>query len=72
MLDGDIDNYAGGLLAKLEQIMNKLDDENVNAACNQLGAFINQLSSLIANGELSSEIGNPILDAATGIQSSYC
>jgi len=70
--DGDIGNNANGLLLKLDQIMNKLDANNTNAACNQLNAFIIQVDGLIISGNLSSEVGQPILDAAIGIQSNYC
>lgn len=70
--NGDIGNNANGLLSKLDQIMNKLDGNNTNAACNQLGAFVNQIEGLITSGDLTSEVGQPILDAATGIQSNYC
>lgn len=70
--NGDIGNNANGLLSKLDQIMNKLDSNNTNAACNQLNAFINQVEDLIASGDLDSEVGQPILDAATGIHSNYC
>jgi len=70
--EGDIGNNANGLLAKLGQIMDKLDANNTNAACNQLNAFINQIEDLIISGDLSSEIGQPILDAANTIHTNYC
>ncbi|MDH5431111.1 MAG: DUF5011 domain-containing protein [Nitrosopumilus sp.] len=70
--NGEIGNNANGLLSKLDQIMNKLDSNNTNAACNQLNAFINQVDGLITSGDLTSEVGQPILDAAIGIQSNYC
>ena len=70
--DGDIGNNVNGLLLKLDQIMNKLDANNTNAACNQLNAFIIQVDGLIISGNLTSEVGQPILDSATGIQSNYC
>ena len=70
--NGDVTNGAGGLLAKLQQIMNKLENENTNAACNQLNAFINQVTDLINNGDIDPVIGQDILDAATGIQTNYC
>ena len=70
---GDLGSNTGGLLAKLDQIMNKLDSGNVNSACNQLNAFINQLDGIISNGT-PEEIAAAqiVLDAANGIQSSYC
>jgi hypothetical protein len=72
MESGDIGSNSNGLLAKLEQIIDKLDSNNTAAACNQLGAFINQVEGLIANGNLPAGEGQPILDYANNINSNYC
>ena len=53
--------------------MNKIDSGNTNVACNQLGAFINQLEGIVNNGTSEEAAAvNPILEAANAIQASYC
>ncbi|MDH5697337.1 MAG: DUF5011 domain-containing protein [Nitrosopumilus sp.] len=73
--DGNIGNEGEALLAKLNQIMNRLNSNNtnVNAVCNQLDSFIIQLELMISTGT-TDEIDalTPILDAANSIQVSYC
>jgi len=63
------------LLAKLNQIIDRLNNNNINtnATCNQLESFILQLEGVIINGS-PEEINavQPMLDAANGIQASYC
>lgn len=48
------------------------DSETKRRYQGQLEMFINQVTNLIDNGDIAPEIGQPILEAATGIQSSYC
>ena len=73
--NGDIGNEGASLLAKLNQIIDRLNNNNINtnATCNQLESFILQLEGVIINGS-PEEINavQPMLDAANGIQASYC
>ncbi|WP_179865948.1 hypothetical protein [Bacillus pseudomycoides] len=41
---------------------------NLNAACNQLQAFINEVNGLINAGVLTSTQGQPLIDCATLIR----
>jgi len=69
----EIGNEANGILAKLNQIIEKLEKEHSNAACNQLSAFISQIEGILENGT-QDEINtlNPILAAADSFQMSHC
>jgi hypothetical protein len=44
------------LLAKLQAALNSIASSNTNAACNQLGAFINQVQALLGNGLSQGEV----------------
>lgn len=59
---------ANSLTAKLQQIVNALNQGKTHAACNQLNAFINEVTSLIGNGVLTSAEGQPLIDAAVNIE----
>ena len=58
---------GNALLQKLEVAQRQLDRGNVNAAVNQLVAFINQVSALINAGVLTPEEGQPLIDTANAI-----
>jgi probable HAF family extracellular repeat protein len=65
---GDLPHGVGNALtAKLEAAIQQLDRGNTRAAANQLTAFINQVESLIAEGLLSAEDGEPLIEAARDI-----
>ena len=69
---GDIGNQTTALMNKLNQILAKFDAGNVNSACNQLDAFVNQINSLVNTGTLTQAEAQPILDTAEQITLSYC
>ena len=48
---------ANSLISKLENALNSFEEENIQAARNQLGAFINQVDALISSGRLTPEKG---------------
>ena len=60
-------NVAGSLASKLENAIAKLDKDNVNAAINQLQAFINQVEALIQAGTLAQVDGELLIDVAQGV-----
>ncbi len=55
------------LLAKLEAAANQSDRGNARAATNQLGAFINQVSALMASGRLPADVGAQLVDDARNV-----
>ena len=57
-------DQATGLIDKLEQIRNKMDNGQTGAACNQLASFINQVNALTRNGSLTASQGQALIDAA--------
>jgi len=59
------DGQGNALISKLENVLDKLDRGNTNAAVNQLGAFINQVEDFIYEGVLTTEQGNPLIKVAT-------
>ncbi len=58
---------TNSLATKLDRVIQKLDRDNVNAAINQLQAFINHVESFIAAGVLLPEEGLPLIDAVNNI-----
>jgi hypothetical protein len=52
---------ANGLVSKLDAALAKLNDGNAAAACNQLGAFINQVNDLVNEGILSLKEGQNLV-----------
>lgn len=58
---------GNGLIAKLRQIIAKLDSGNTDAACNQLGAVINQVNAFIAASVLEPSDGQDLLDSINRI-----
>ncbi len=66
---GALNNGQGNALgAKLRAALRSLDRGQTNAACNQLRAFINQVTDLIAEGVLGAAEGQPLIDTATAIR----
>ena len=61
-------NQAFPLTNKLQQIVNRFDGGQTTAACNQLGAFINQVNADIGSGTLTAAQGQALIDAAEAIQ----
>jgi hypothetical protein len=58
-----------GLLAKLAAAIPSLDGGRTNAACNQLQAFVNQVSGLVRAKQLSAAAGQELIDAAESVRS---
>jgi hypothetical protein len=58
------------LIAKLNQVIRFLDRGNTVPACNQLDAFINEVTSLVNEGILTSAQGQALISAANGIKTS--
>jgi CSLREA domain-containing protein len=63
-------NKANPLITKLDQVINKLNGGQTNAACGQLGAFLNQLNADIHNGTLTAAQGQALVTATNAIQAS--
>ena len=55
------------LVAKLDEAMQKLNEENNRAASNLLQAFINQVQAYINAGILSATEGQNLIDAANSV-----
>ena len=66
------DGETKSLIVKLEGALQKLDKGNTNAACNQLGAFINQVNALINSGRLTFEEGEQLIFAAEAVIDELC
>ena len=58
---------GNSLVRKLEHIINKIDRGQINSALGQLQAFIDEVSSHVFNGVLSSADGQPLIDGAQAI-----
>jgi uncharacterized delta-60 repeat protein len=62
--------HGNALKAKLEAALDKIARGQINAAVNQLGAFIRQVESYVAAGILSDDEADNLLDAATALLAS--
>jgi hypothetical protein len=58
---------GNSLIVKLEAALQKLEQGQPRPAVNQLGAFINEVESLIDEGVLTPEEGQSLIDAANVI-----
>jgi hypothetical protein len=58
---------GNSLIVKLEGAIKKLDEGKNKSAVNKLNAFINEVISLIEEGVLTPEDGQPLIDAANSI-----
>ena len=63
-------DQANPLLATTSVAISQLDRGNVNPAIGTLGAFINQVESLVRRGALPSDVGQELIVAASRIISS--
>lgn len=63
---------ANALIKKLENALKSLEKENIQLACNQLGAFIYQVNALINSGRLTPEQGQELIDAAQSVINGLC
>ena len=55
------------LQAKLVAAIHQIDRGNTGAASNQIGAFMNQVTSFMSTGVLSTAEGQPLHDTAAAI-----
>ena len=58
---------ANSLISKLENILNRPEQGTTQPVINQLGAFINQVLSLVEEGILTPEEGQDLVDAAQAV-----
>ena len=66
---GDLaSNRAAPLISRLESAADKLDAGQTQAACSQLGAFINQVYAYIKSRTLTVAEGQSLIDAAQSIR----
>ena len=74
LVSADVLNAGTGdaLISKLDGAVKKIDKGNTNPACNQLGAFINQVNALINSGRLTPEEGQELKDAAQRVIDELC
>jgi hypothetical protein len=61
------DGQANSLIRKLENAQASLERGRVNAAVNQLNAFVNEVMSLVADGILEPAEGQALIDAARNV-----
>jgi len=60
-------DQADGLLNKLQQVRAKLDADQREAAGQQMEAFVHQVEGFVNASVLTSELAQPLIDAARGI-----
>jgi hypothetical protein len=74
LVDDGVLNQGNGnaLTSKLENALMSLEDGNTNAACNQLGAFVNQVEALVNSGKLTEVQGQPLIDGANALIEQLC
>ena len=66
---GSLNSGQGNsLIVKLENAIMNLDKDKPNTALNNLNAFSNQIQDFIADGVLSSEEGQALLEAIEAIR----
>jgi hypothetical protein len=58
---------ANALNSKLDSALKSIEKGKTNTACNQLGAFINQVNALINSGRLTLVEGEPLIFAAEAV-----
>ena len=63
-------SQGSALINKLNQVIAKLDGGQTNAACGQLGSFINQVNAFINNGSLTAAQGQTLINAANALKTS--
>jgi hypothetical protein len=64
------ENKANPLITKLEGVADKLDASQIGTACDQLGAFINQVNAYTSNGTLTAAQGQELIDGANAVKAS--
>ena len=63
---------ANSLNSKLDAALKSIEKGKTNTACNQLGAFINQVNALINSGRLTQEEGEQLIFAAEAVIAELC
>ena len=56
------EEQVDGLIASLEQALERLEDDKYKPAAGKLNSFINKLNSYVNNGTLPAEEAQPIID----------
>jgi hypothetical protein len=59
---------GNALKTKLNAALASVNHGNPKAACNQLGAFINQVEAMLKSGRLPAVNGQALLGAAEGVR----
>lgn len=67
-----IQGEANALISKLKAALESKDKGNVNAACNQLQAFIYEVNAYIYSGRLSLQEGQALIDVVTEAINELC
>jgi hypothetical protein len=62
------DGQKNSLISKLNAASDAINRGNLTAACNQLGAFINEVNALVQSQQLDQTIGQGLLGDAQAIQ----
>jgi len=57
-----------GLLSKLTEARDAINQGKTNVACNKLSDFINQVQTFISNGSLTSAQGQPLINSAAKVR----
>jgi hypothetical protein len=66
--EGDITRgQANALVSKLQNAIDKIEDDKISPAIGSLNAFINQVNALIKSGAMSSSVGNELIAAVQSI-----
>lgn len=66
--DGELKHGQGhSLISKLRGVIAKIEAGQDEAACNQLGAFINQVNGFVKGKQLSEEQGGALIESALDI-----
>jgi hypothetical protein len=63
-------DQSNAIINKLFEVLSKLNQGQNGAACNQMGAVINQLNSFIKSGTLTPSQGQTLIDSALSVKTS--
>ena len=65
---GDINSgQANALISKLQNAVNSIESDKINAAIGKLNSFINQINAYINTGVITQEVGDPLIDEVQDI-----
>jgi probable HAF family extracellular repeat protein len=74
LIDTGVLNQGNGnaLTTKLENALGKLEKGNTQAACNEMGAFVNLVEAFVNSGKLTEEEGQPLVEGAGSLIAELC